>query len=278
MKMKLVPLRAAALLATVAGFGVAPDDGEAAALACHGCNPAHFEGVATSAGFGNHFVYDLMSNRVQGFSVSWERELSQWYAMPFRPSADVISYVDALSDLYYETGGTMEKTIIVFADDLGVPGLGGASAWDVSRDANLRGLMANRIGQGWLPGPPDVATFNRIVDLLGRGTGTLFGFTDFEFHIRVTFIDGSFVEFKLVPDEGVSYMPDLARDAENNIIPMDNSRDYAGTYNFTNPVNLYNFSRHLQELGIPVTNGGGGSTSIRCSWDGKTLLCRFVPT
>lgn len=250
----------------------------AAIIRCDGCSESAYEQKAEAAGRGRHVVYDLANDRAVGFRVVYDRESGSLFVEPDDVPAEIRAQVTAFSAFFKDTGGSMIQTVQVRADELQVLGLGGASAFDVVGDANLRARMADRL---WQSPPSSVpAALRNLIETLVSATMTFIGVTTSP-RIIVVFIDGSSVSFTIDFNlQQASYVSGGARTASGQLIPESNVASNAGTWTFgpgsagaADDINQ--FINHLRSLGVPVT-GGSGSRRISCTFDGVTLSCHVT--
>ncbi|PKM15556.1 MAG: hypothetical protein CVV12_08065 [Gammaproteobacteria bacterium HGW-Gammaproteobacteria-2] len=262
------------LWSTAIGACLLASTASAAIIRCDGCSESAYEQKAVAAGLGEHVVYDLANDRAVGFSVEFDRELRRQFVFPIDVPPEIRAQVIAFSAFFKDTGGSMIQTVEVSADELQLLGLGGASAFDVVGDSNLRARMADRI---WLSPPSSVpAALRNVIETLLAGTMTFLGITTNP-RFTVVFIDGSKVSFVIdFVKQKASYDPGSGRTASGQVIPESTAASEAGTWTFGQGSagasdDIGQFIDHLRSLGIPVT--GGGTKRIKCTFDGVTLSC-----
>jgi len=268
------------LWSSAVGMCLLASTASAAIIRCDGCSELAYEQKALAAGAGEHVVYDLANDRVVGFSVErYDRELRRQFVFPTDVPPEIRAQVTAFSAFFKETGGSMIQTVEVRADELQLVGLGGASAFDVVGDANLRARMADQI---WQRPPATVpAALRNVIETLLSATMTFIGITTSP-RITIVFIDGSSVSFVIdFVKQKASYDRGSARTSSGQLIPESNApSDAAGTWTFGSGSagpsdDIGRFVNHLRSLGIPVT-GGGGTSKISCTFDGVTLSCKVT--
>jgi hypothetical protein len=265
--MKATPLFLLGLLA------FSGTDAQATTVRCDGCSDITFRQMAAQLGEGEHIIYDLAGARVQGFTVV-EYEADR-VSLPQRRDVgpEVEDIVLKMSAFYSATGGTMTVGVEVNSDELGLVGLGGATAYDVLGDYNMRARIGDRLAQN---GIPIYGAFGQIVNdfvqVMGSMATGFFGFTDDStIYVTIVFVDGSRLTYKVTPGVPTAELVDnTARDLNGNILLEANGAEFAGTYYFPNDAGLGDFLDRARMLGIEIT---GPSDTIRCSWDGRTLTC-----
>ncbi|MBD8524251.1 hypothetical protein [Pseudomarimonas arenosa] len=243
---------------------------------CDGCAAGAMEQVALRAGVGRHIVADLYHGQAAAFDVSYEREIASWIAMPVPLSAQTNQAVAALTAFHRETGGAMGKTIELHAHELGLNGLGGAGAYDVLGDRNLRVRIEDRLGSGIplrnVPGAVG-ALFETATLTFMASQGIASGpFVE----VVVTFQNGTRMTFRVtVGEASADYLEGSARNANGEGLLEEASPEYAGTYHFPAGNSLDDFMRRAAQFGIPVVDGGttGGVPMVTCSFNGAQLHC-----
>lgn len=267
-----------ALLFCLATAGVLPAAATAATIRCDGCSDATMKYKAKMADVGEHTLYDLAGNRVKAYYVSYEPELypnatnyyGRLHVMQLGVPADVKEYVSYLSTAYAETGGTFRAKARVDAHDLGVNGLGSATAYDVMGDANLRARIGDRLAQGSIPNVPVWAEW------MAAHLQSYLNFREtLIMEIEIELWDGSLVVYEVkYGRNSASYLEGRSRTAGGQLIPEDNTRNYAGTwYGAGDDMNA--FINWMERLGAGTSSSGSGMIiqSVSCSWNGHTLHC-----
>lgn len=249
---------------------------------CDGCTPLAKRQVALAAGEGEHVVYDLLNNQATGFSVEPDDQTPGSLAAYYLSVDPLINnQVAAFSALFTATGGSMILSAGIRSDDLQMQGLGGATAFDVVENANLRAQLGDSI---WMNPPATLpAVVRNVIETVKAWTLALSGVSTSP-KIVVTFNDGSRVVFVIdFQNQKASYEVGSSRTANGQLIPESNSpTDAAGTWTFGAGTSggsddPSRFILHLQSLGIPVVTNGTSVGSIRCTFDGKTLSCTAYP-
>jgi hypothetical protein len=247
----------------------------AALLRCDGCSYAAYEQKALARGRGIHFVYDLINSRVVSFDVEYDRETGQTFISPDYVDPSTVALVNALSAFHKETGGSMIQTIEINGDDLQVNGLGGANAFDVLRDGNLRAGVGDKLMTSF-PSQRGSDLIETYSEQLVRGLVAVFGLTEgVVLEVRIHFIDGSSVVFTIDWTANTAeYRQGSARTAQGDQIPESNGAGASGSYGFPGDnVGADRFSNYMRELGALV-EAVNGATHFVCSFDGVTVHCR----
>ena len=269
----------------------------AANIRCNNCSEIGYETRAKASGYGDHYVFDFPLGNLRRYFVECRSATPSAVGgaadgraqdtkdvlrapaaamacgigttLQAEPIANDPMIVQGFLDLKWfwdETGGTMAKLIEVDFGNL--PGAqGGGSAYDVVENFNFRRnlgtLLAARANQLWR------------LSFVASAANAFRGFTDgIKLVIVVKFPDGTSSTYKLeFPSDRALYDIDSSSTPDGQAIPEANAPNYAGTWvtDAWNAAAFENFFRHLQQLGIAVTRGGG--RRLRCTWDGHTLRC-----
>lgn len=249
-------------------------DSNAAYLRCDGCSTSAMRSKAISAGFGTHYVADFRSGNVLGYMHAHPRAGGgRDIAVP----GDAQDVADLMAEIYQATSGSLEKTITVYSDTLGIDGLGGATAYDFVDDWPLRSRVQSHLWANFPTlGSPNGAwsyILGNIDSLLATLSPAIGWIESFRLNIKLVFTDGSSVQIRADFDsETAEYVPNSARDQHGQGLLEDNARPYAGSYHFPGENGAADFIERAIRMGIPVTGGSSG-VRVRCTWDGSTLHC-----
>jgi hypothetical protein len=216
------------------GLAIAPG-AKAAAVRCEGCSDAQARDAAKTLGFGQHIVSSFSTNRIWLFRV-FDRNAGEpgapiVVAVTSDPvPADVQALFAEVRDFYLFTGGTMKAAVLANADDLNVPGLTGASAFDVVSDANLRARLGDRLASAPLPSLGQA--LNRMGNHITQGLLGLIGAGDGSIEVTIVFSDGTEVVYLLSPSSGTGqYLEGRSRTATGQLIPDRNApHQYEGNW------------------------------------------------
>ncbi len=260
------------LAAGLALLAVGGNDASAAYIKCNSCTPSAYQSLAQQRGNGSHVVFDLVNRRVVGFDVHWDAETHVWEVESTSVAPEIVAVGMKLADLHRETGGSMRGVAEVGVSQLGLTGLGGASAYDVLNDRNLELRVGDYLAQFGLPVGTWTSTFENLfaaVNALGFG---ITGITDaVELNVKVVFVDGTSLVYRLVPGRpSAKLLAGSGRYSNGEGLLEANTATYAASYHFASSGSLPQFLQRAAQLGIPIV--GGGST-VKCSWDGRTLTC-----
>ncbi len=251
----------------------------AAAIQCTGCSESVYPQRAMQLGRGTHVVFDLLNRRAAAFTVIYDTELRMWDVKPSALAPEAAEWVSALADYYADTGGLMSKTVEVSSEQLGIVGLGGASAYDVLRDRNLRVRIGDRLATAGIPAADGTRAFTTMVDVARRiGYGTTGWVDGVTIDVRIVFTDGASMTFRVTPDSlQAPYLEGSARSASGEGLLEANTREYEGTYNLPSSQESEQFLRRAGELGVRIVRVGGASGGGRfsCTFDGTLLTCRI---
>ncbi len=255
-----------------------PGNAQAASARCEGCSVTQFREMAKQFGVGQHIVTSFSTKQLMLFEVTDSsggepgvppRIVVRSIAIP----ANIQQAFEEAHRFYIFSGRTMQAAITIVANDLdGVPGLKGATAYDVMSNFNLRSQLGDRLAAGPLPGWSQI---DRAGEQLVQGVFGFFGAGDASLEIAVQMSDGSTVVFSVNQKSNTGqYQNDRSRTKNGQAIPEENAIRYTGTWLGTDQPALGNF---VGGLGASVTYVGTGSGygSMTCTWDGKTLQCRL---
>lgn len=254
---------------------------QADAARCEGCSASGMRAKAISLGIGTHIISSLSTNTMKSFYVWSERDSyrtgPKFFAMETGVPADLEETFVVAREFYQATNGTMRGVVEVNADDLGVAGLNGASAYVVMSDYALKGRLADRLGHGNLPGVFN--NLDRAGEKMVQGAFAFIGVSGGSIEITVRMSDGSKVVFRQSTENAsTEYQADRSRTPDGQPIPEANSAEYQGTWygggNQGFNDNMRDLANYLDKLGASITfNDGGGGRVLSCSWDGEELKC-----
>ena len=258
-----------------AALALGGSQAHAEALRGDGCSDTTFRQIAAQSGPGEHILFDLAGARVHGYSIV--EYAPDRFTMPQRydVSPEVESAVVTMSALYAATGGSMTVGAEVFSDDLGLMGLGGATAYDVLADYNMQARIGDQLAQQGLPlQDPSGNYLNNLIQELGSAAMALLGLTDdATIYVTIRFVDGSKLMFKLTPGVPTAELvAHSGRDVNGNILLEGNAPEFAGTYYLPGD-SIGDFLDRARQLGIEIT--GPQSDVVTCTWDGQQLHCTF---
>jgi len=265
------------LWSTAVGMCLLASAASAGIIRCDGCAESAYEQIKAAAGPGEHVVYDLANDRVVGFSVEYDRELRRPLVSPSDVPPEIRAQVTAFSALFWEVGSSMIQTVEIQADDLQLPGIGGATAGDVVEELSLRTRIADRLWQR----PPSTlpVSLRNAIDAVRSASFSIVAGPS-RTRINAVFGDGSRVSFLLgFAIQDAPYDPGSARTPSGQLIPDSYAPDEAaGIWTFGKGSvgesdDAGRFIEHLRSLGIPVTGGGDDTKTIKCSRESGTLAC-----
>lgn len=102
--------------------------------------------------------------------------------------------------------------------------------------------------------------------------------------ITIHWTNGTKTEF-LIKADSVSkaeYQPGKSTDENGNPIPdtaivtPGTAGGYDGQWTFNTGESLERWVRQAIDYGIPITGQQSGSNKLSCTWDGRTLACKFI--
>lgn len=265
------------LCSTAVGMSLLASTTSAGIIRCDGCSGLAYEQITAAAGPGEHVVYDLANDRVFGFSVEYDHESRRPLVSPSDVPPEIRAQVTAFSALFWEVGASMNQTVEVRADDLQLPGIGGATAFDVVEDVNLRTRMADRLWQS----PPATlpVSLRNAIDAVRSALFSIIGGSK-RTRINAIFGDGSRVSFMLdFAAQEAPYDPGSAVTPSGQLIPDAYAPSgTTGIWTFGKDSvgesdDAGRFIEHLRSLGIPVIGGGDDTKTIKCTREGGTLGC-----
>jgi hypothetical protein len=218
---------------------------------------------AKFAGVGTHYVISIPEGRVRAYEVY---SASGFLEVQLITAPILIQdAAKGLEEIYQKSGGTMKLGIRVRARDLAMTGLGGASAYDIVNDFNLRERVAHRLAVGSIPSASYYINqaIQAALAIAGAASGTVLDIT-------IEFDGGSESTYRLVVGHSkAEYVTNSSLNEDGNAIPEANAREYAGSWHGPNTSGII---QQLVQLGAQMSGSGG---SVKCTWDStrNTLTC-----
>lgn len=249
---------------------------EAASSRCEGCSDAQFRQRAIALGEGEHIIISLSTNTIRMYNVhdtsGGEPGVPvRIVATPAGVPSDIQAAFNDARHFYAMSDGSMRVGVTVHVNDLdGVPGLNGATAYDIMTNFNLKSQLGDRL-TGPIPGWTGLEVSSEYIR---QGIYGYLGISDASIEITVVGADGSTLVYKITRDSGTpEYQAGKSRTKNGQAIPESNSAAYQGTWSGVDQPALRNY---LIDIGVPISYNGTGSGygSMQCTWDGRTLRCR----
>ena len=283
-------------------------DALAADSSCEGCTYSEMLSRSITLGKGDHRVYSLSTNVVEGFRVFCRgdviatlpaddgRSQGQGSGKPARTGKEKgvasvnsiecpfdspldsesrplspieLSAFSHVHNFYVANGSKVDRIDLdMNLNEMSGVGNSGESVYNVLSDYQVRtNLFA------WVSANSN--SLQGYFAALTAGRLAHFQILPNQVVLQVTFRDNTKV--KLLYHAGIgqiSIIRNTARNPDGSAIVEFNAAEYQGNY-FLNGTNIEAYVHYLQQMGIPVTNGGG--SRLTCSWDGVTLNCMVVP-
>lgn len=283
---------AAYMLLTVFGALLFPADAFAAALRCDNCSSTQYKAKASAAGAGMHIVADYAQKRITGYEVEYDRELRVWRTLPASVPTSISSAFARDMALAYPTAlqaSASGGSVVVIGpgrNNFPFPaGFNDANTYDIVGSANLRTQLEQQIAAGAAGATTSSSVWNSVAYALKSLTLSFFGqkFGASSVTYVIIWKDGSKTVLKI--EAGATnvarYQQGQSIDAEGNKVPDASATNsatagsYAGQYYFENNTNLQEWLNAAHIYGIPTSSGG--TAQLVCTWDGRTLTCRYRP-
>lgn len=263
-----------------------------AVLRCDGCNANQHYATAASGPLGLTYVVDQPNAGLTLWEVRYDKEMGQKTVEEMAVDPAVYDrYLFMLegkiqaqasgSNLVVINIGPGQYNGSLFARDP-FGGYSGVSAYDVVNSATVRSGLGTNIANAMSA----TSTGSTILDNLGVTLNSVimaFGAPS-GFKIVITWKDGTKTTFTIDSSTAnqAQYAPGESKDTSGNPIPDasatsgDAGNTYAGQYYFDSTKSLENWVQSAINYGIPVTGGATGSRRLSCTWDGRTLSCKYI--
>lgn len=246
------------------------------AVRCEGCTSEQMATAALQATDRNVVVFSASTQVAKQYVVHHDREpgYNTSEAIEVQLSAANAAAFSDLVLLHQATNGTMKAAESIPADQIGLPGLGGATVFDVMSDNNLRdqiGFRLPQIDRGWTGAFANVA---------GAAAGFFSQYPEASVTITILFADGSKMAYILTAQNSYGdsaraiFIQGTARDSANNVLPSGADAAAQGTYR-GDQRDITNIADYLEDRGARIDwdfirvidRCSGGDGMMRCTWD-----------
>ena len=262
-----------------------------AVVSCDGCTFSSYITTAKNAGLGYVYVMDTTNARVKLYNVTQD-STGYRLASPLTVPAGVqSSFLEVLNE---KVSGKANVVVTIRPTDTfpnwafinnpfgaftnsNAYSIAGSNSSQTSLGVNVANAFTGTTGNATL----DSLGQTLISTLMGLDTPIVGPIT---FTIVMVWNDGSRTTYTISSDTvteaayeaGESRDPNGVRIPDQSVNTSDGGPAYAGGYGFPNNNSLNNWLTAANLAGIPITGPNTGSRSLRCSWDGQTLTCKFV--
>lgn len=274
-------------------FGISSEARADSVLRCDNCTASQQRSTARSGPPGLTYVIDYPNAGLTLWEVEYDGELRSNSVYPLAVEPAVYERYLYMLDAKVQAQSAQSNLIVIhytpgqhnstiFAGDpLGNSGYGNSNAYEVVSSVAVR----NGIGIKLARAMSLTNTGNTVLDNLGitlnsviMGMGAPNGFK-----IVISWKDGTKTTFIIdaASAHEAQYAPGESRDSNGQPIPdaaittPNAGNVYGGAYRFDSGSSLDKWVQAAINYGIPVTGMRSGSNRLSCSWDGKTLNCRF---
>lgn len=244
------------IVAGIAMFLMFASSAPALEVPCPNCSQASSAIAAKNAGLGTHYVYDIPGGVARKYTV--EREPNEmagydYFVFPDDVEQDFVDAVSALSAVWHETNGQMQKSVQVQADG----DIAGLTAWDAFLPGPGQQQVLNWVGTGNVSWTNFLAVQAVSARALIAAAVNVLKSNPVVAKVTIVFADGSRIDVIADAwDLNHSVVPDSAYDAAGNRIP-DSISDVGGlAFDYTNNGAAEGRMRNwIQVLGVSVSVG-----------------------
>lgn len=270
-------------MAVVAGLALYSAPVEAVTLPCDGCDAYQMRELAMYSGDGSHTIYNVSAGILRHYQVSgWgespiefgeEMNVVEVEASPAEQAA--MQELQAAAQIY---GEPMVMSIEIPIQEIRdqAPWLDPSiTAYDIQSNVNIRAAIQTRIDSRISIRDGFKAGLERFFYLVNAHFGDQ---ATFQVKVVIKGDDGSRSTFVKSSSFGdYSYVPGSGRFADGQVLPAENTQEYAGTWTFNGGTSVDDFLGALLDIGARFNgiSGGNDNLIIVCQWRSTegTLEC-----
>ncbi len=259
---------------------------------CDNCNWSGYRAAAEAmGGHGYRYVIDYPQANLSLWHVMYDRELQMTIVDEIPVDASTEYSFLFLVDQKFQAKANVEVVLTPGAPPsppfLQNPlnGLENFGAYDVINGGTFRNQLGTQLARALSGNTGNVALDNlgvTLTSVLLSLSTPLVGQTTIT--IRIHWTNGTKTTFIIKPSNvsQAEYQPGMSTDENGNPIPDTAIVDpataprYDGQWTFNTNESLERWVQSAIDRGIPVTGRGGGSMRLSCTWNGRTLACKFI--
>ncbi len=268
----------------LAFMGLALAAGQAPAgnvVPCNRCSAP--QQAAMQGGPGPVLVADLQGKKLWAFDNGPDRPSGRRLSTPAQVPPGVSDAYFRLTRIQTPAGANIR----IRQDGRGdVPGMfpdgfSDANAALVAGDVNLQYALGTALAKNYAGANLDSVPLNDLAfELASIGLDAMGAAIGFDgANITLVWHDGGTTRMEIGGDDitQAAYIPGASVDADGNLLPdasiVRNGERYVGSYVFRDAATARDWVDTAIQYGITV--GGVRSDRIKCTWDGRTLICRY---
>ena len=249
---------------------------------CDNCASAVNAAVATGTN-GLKVIADPRKKTVVAYEIEYDRELRRWRTFQKTVPAGmkesfsaIMSASSATVVVRVGTPGQLINSNSAFSD---------SNAHEIIQSATLRSGLARELAANFAKANTSSDVWDDLAYSLTSvgitALGQIAGINNFNFVLQ--FPDGSSITMKIDSNTvtQATYVAGKSTDADGNRIADSAASgpgggEYAGGYYFSTNQNLQDWLNTAIMNGVKVTGPSSNNRRLSCSWDGRTLSCRYM--